>query len=535
MSKDHIPDICVIGSGIAGALAAYKLAAQGSQVVILEAGRYVKPAERMSYLREIQFNNLVNNKHTKAWRSDFRERDIFTNSGSVEYQLNSFRTKVVGGCTQHWGGVAVRYTESDFTLRSNWGIGDDWPIKYSDLEPYYGIAEWEIGVSGNDDNPFSSWRSTPFPMPAFPYSFTDKFFMGPCAKLGIKLHTVPYARNTKFRANRPSCQAFGTCSSLRICPIRAQYSGDIHVEKALATNNVTLKSNSSVLHINTDERGNVISVTFADKNGNQHEQKAKVFILAAHAVESARLLLMSTSSHYPNGLANNSGLVGKYFMEHLHTWARGKISEQLYPYRIGFHTAESHQFTNPDNRDDIGGIKISIQSNAGQKPSNLAKNNPGILGSGLSNYIRDNFGHTASVFAQVEQLPDINNYVGLDDKIKDAFGMPAPCINMNIGEYERNTINKGKAVISSILEAVGARDIEYKSEIGFDAHHMGTCRMGNDPEKSVVDANLKAHDVNNLYILGSSTFVTGGVTHPTLTIAALSLRAAEHIAKKNMA
>lgn len=512
-------DVCIVGAGVAGALIAYKLAKQGIKVIMFDAGPRIKPGERYERMQRYL-------RGEDPWGFNHPVRDVYTSVGDWEYSLHGKRVKAVGGSTHHWGGAVFRLHESDFQMHQLYGIAPDWPISYSDLEPCYAEAEKELGVSGSEDDPFVSYRSTSYPLPAFPFSYEDKTVIKPaCDKLGIKLHPVPYARNSIPYQNRPACQAYRVC---KVCPIEAQYNADVHVRMAEMTGNVHVFPNTSVLRFNMESSRRVRSVSYAGFDKIVHEQTAKVFVLTAHTIESIRLLLLSKSDYYPNGLANNNGLVGKGFMEHLGTGISGEVKEKLYPYRIGFPAAQSLQFYNKPQRDKIGAIQLAFFT-GGLTPAQIASQSL-KWGVALKREIRESFGRIVGIAAMIEMLPKEDNWITLDEKVRDYFGNLAPKIHLSIGEYEKSTLRHSRSIIPNILKAMDAKiDKEHPDKFHPVAHHMGGCRMGNDPLKSVVDKNLKPHGIDNLFIVGSSVFVTGGAANPTLTIAALSLRAADYI------
>jgi choline dehydrogenase-like flavoprotein len=334
MGKKEIPDVCIIGAGLVGGITAYELAKRWVKVVVLEAGpRYGR--EKFAQMEKAL-------KRENPWASNYPERDVYTNAGEIIYSLNANRVKAVGGSTLHWAAHAERWHETDFKMKSFYGMGDDWPINYEELEPYYGKAEIALGVAGIADNPFASHRSTDFPLPSFPFSYGDELIKKACDKLNITVHHAPCARNSVPYQDRPACLTFGTCKT---CPIGAKYTAEAHIRLAEATGNVQVFSNTPVVRINVDAAGKIRSVTFVEIEGKiEHEQKAQVFVLAAHAVESARLLLLSQSGSFPMGLANGSGLVGKNFMEHPEVGVVGRLKQKVFPFRVGFSTAESNQF-----------------------------------------------------------------------------------------------------------------------------------------------------------------------------------------------
>jgi choline dehydrogenase-like flavoprotein len=524
-TESDLPDVCIIGAGLVGGLMAYELANRGLTVVVLEAGPRYSLGERMAYMQDIVYGRIPGHPFV----SNFPERDVYSNVGKVYYPLNVLRAKAVGGSTLHWGGEALRFIASDFRLKSLYDIADDWPITYDEIEPYYVKAERALGVAGIADNPFASPRSADFPLPPFPYSVTDKLFERACGKLGIKVHHVAWARNSKPYQGRPACVAFATCGTHRICPIAAQYTSEGHIALAEASGKATVIANASVVRLVTDSNKRIVSAVYMNREKQEAEQKARVFVLAAHAVETARLLLLSESSRFPDGLANGSGMVGRNFMERPAVGIASVIEEDVFPYRIGFHTLETHQFCDPANRHEMGALKMACVDNTGPTPYDLAASS-GNWGQGLADEIRRSFGHTIEAVASIEQLPDPENRITLDPTLRDFFGDPAPRFNYSYGTYEKATIAASSKLCREILAAVGGGKISDDEDHGFAGHPMGTCRMGDDPNTSVVDRNLLAHEVPNLFVVGSSVFVTGSSLQPSLTIAALAIRAAEFIA-----
>lgn len=518
MSANADYDVCIIGAGIAGALVAYRLGRAGAKVVILEAGPRHKVDERFSYMQRYVAQE-------NPWRTDNPQRDLYTNGGEVQYPVNQFRVKAVGGTTLHWGGMTPRLHESDFEMRSRYGIADDWPITYAELQPYYAEAETELGVAGEDDNPFGPPRSGPYPLPGFPASYHENKLRQACKGLGIQFHTLPQARTSVSYRGRPACQTFSTC---HVCPIRAKYSADLHIELAEATGNVTVVPLANVLRLELDRQRRVDRAIYATPDKVEHQATARVFVLAAHAVESARLLLLSKSAAFPDGLANSTGMVGKCFMEHLSYIRMGLVDGLLFPYLHGFETIQSEQFYDEPSRDHRAAFVLQ-GSAAGPTPPQIAKkviDSSGNWGTDLETELRrtltEEFGKFFWVEAMIEQLPVEMNRIELDRQVVDYFGNPCPQIFYTITEYQKAALRRADEVLKSMLEALGARLIGEK--LGFAAHPGGTCRMGNDPKTSVVDRNLRAHDVNNLYIVGSSVFPTLGALMPTLTIAAIALR-----------
>jgi choline dehydrogenase-like flavoprotein len=337
MELTEAAEVCIIGGGVAGAMLAFRLSRYGINVLILETGPRHDPQKRFEYMKQALYGG-------DPWASNNPERDRFTLGGPYRfYDLNQMRVKAVGGSGLHWGGNAGRLHEADFELHSRYGIGVDWPIRYNDLEPYYTRAEQLIGVAGEDAYPLTPWRSEPYPMPPFPFSYSDRILKVAFDRLGIPLHHAAVARTSTAYDGRPPCLSFAMCQT---CPIFAKWTPDLLLRKAEETGKVIVLPNTRVTRMNCDTTGTIVqSVTTAsgiDTRMQSTEHRAQVFIIAAHSVESARLLLLSTSTSSPNGLGGS--YVGRCLMEHPVILGRGELKEQTYPERIGFDTAESHAF-----------------------------------------------------------------------------------------------------------------------------------------------------------------------------------------------
>lgn len=508
-------DVCVIGSGIAGALAAYRLAAAGRSVVILEAGKRFNSGERLTQLSQHQILRTP----LWPWEADGRDGFVDDSQSAIgySYRLNRSRVKAVGGSTLRWGGLINRYWESDFRTASMYGHGMDWPISYADIESYYCEAEAEIGVAGIQ-NPSDPPRSRPLPMGPFPAKFGEDEWFSVAERMGIEIGYSSHARNSAPYDGRPACAAFSVCP---ICPIGARYGADIHVDKALETGSATLFENTVARRILTQTSGEVSGVLATTMDGEDVEVSADNYILAAHSVESARLLLLSE-------IANSSDQVGRNLMEHWYTGAGGFVESSVYPYRIGFETLECNHWYDGPARRDRGAIKLSFIDRRDPIQIGLRE---GLLGTDLAQKDCEEFGRWVGVAAEIEHQPNPDSRVTLSESEVDQFGDPVPHVRFAINDVDRKTNAAALDIIQSLLEERGCRDIEAIPEFVRAHHHMGTCRMSNDPTQGVVDADCKVHGSNNLFVAGSSVFPTSGGRQPTLTLAALSLRLADHLLK----
>ncbi|WP_135663957.1 GMC family oxidoreductase [Halorhabdus rudnickae] len=541
MSVDRTPgdraDVCVVGAGPAGALIANRLASTGHAVVVLEAGP--------RFDRERRIERMEDALRPAHGRPDVWEmggdRDAFTSSGDRGYPLNHTRVKGVGGSTLHWQGMVMRLHERDFAVESQDGVGADWPIDYDDLRPYYAEAEAALGVAGASDNPFAPPRERPHPLAAFEPSYSDSIFADACESLGITTHSVPNARNSEPYDDRSACVGYGTCQP--VCPSGAKYDATSHVDKAEAAG-ARVIDRAPVQRLEHDDAGErVTAAVYATPEGQTHRQEARQFVLAAGGVETPRLLLLSESSQYPDGLANSSGLVGRYFTEHLFAGTGGVVDRPTRQHHVGFNTTESHQFYDEPAagtaqgipaaegaNDDFGAIKLEFLNYAGPSPVEAALTDGG-WGDELRDRVADAYGNHLTVGALVEQTPRRENRVTLDPSRTDDHGNPVPEIHWSLDERTRRTIQRANEIQAAILDEVGA-EITWQvgpENTGPAAHHMGTTQMGTDPGESVVNAQGRTHDLPNLWVAGSSVFSTGGAMNPTLSIAALALRTAEHI------
>ncbi|WP_158056739.1 GMC family oxidoreductase [Halorussus halophilus] len=527
-------DVCVVGAGPAGALVAHRLAQRGKKVVVLEAG------ERFDFEdRKRRMEQSIRPAHGPLSVWEMRgERDQFTSSGEWFYPLNAARVKGVGGTTLHWQGMVMRLHESDF---------EQWPIEYSDLRPYYAEAEQALGVAGATDNPFAPPREQPHPLPAFDPSHSDSLFAEACERLGVTMHSVPNARNSENYDDRSACVGYGTCKP--VCPSGAKYTGKVHVEKA-ENEGARVIDQAPVQRLEHDDAGErVEAAVYATPDGEEHRQEAREFVLAAGGVEIPRLLLLSKSEAYPDGLANSSGAVGRYFMDHLFGGMGGTLDQQTRQNHVGFITSECHQFYDEPTEGATGtegeipawsgdgpepdSIKLEFLNYAGPSPVEMALSGE-EFGDDLLETLREGYGNSIAMGGLVGQRPRKENRVALDPDTTDDHGNPVPKIEWHVDDRTKASLRRANEIQRAILDELGV-DVSWTvgpEKTGPAFHHMGTTRMGTNPEESVVNPQLRTHDLRNLSVASSSVFVTSGALNPTLTIAALALKAADHVGER---
>lgn len=347
-------------------------------------------------------------------------------------------------------------------------------------------------------------------------------------KLGLHLVREPLAIPTQDWDGRPACVSAGTCALG--CKISAKSSIDVtYIPKAERTKRVQIRTECMVREVTVGPDGRAHSVIYFDDDGQEKEISARVIVVAGNAVETARLLLLSKSRSFPDGLANSSGLVGKRFMEHLSVFAYGTFPERLDPWR-GVPTGgiiQDFYATNAKNG-FVRGCTISVE-NDNQWPLATANTIPG-WGHEHKARMKEIFGHRVGLASDGEQLPDERNQITLDPAVKDSYGLPVPLITATYFQNELAMIDAISIWLGEILEAAGAREISVQNFIpGYSSHYLGTCRMGKDPEVSVVNPWGRTHDVPNLFVGDGSVFVTGAAVNPALTISALATRTAEGI------
>ena len=529
-------DFLVIGSGAAGGVMAKELSVAGFNVVVLEQGPYL--TEQDFGHDEIKFavqNALTNDPKQQPItfrRSENEEAKPFK---AIEYG------RQVGGGTVHFTGNYWRLHEADFHEKSLYGgvAGtslEDWPIRYSDLEPYYAKAEEEMGISGlSGANPFEGPRSKPYPLPPIRAKSSGVLFERATRKLGLHPFPAPLAVLTKPYRGRGACVSCGMCE-LFGCEMKAKSSTLVSViPTAESTGRCEIRANSYVRKIETDARGRVTGAVYFDAKKQEVFQSAKAVVLCANGVESAKLLLLSKSKLFPDGLANSSGFVGKNLMWDTGAAAGGLFEHPLNEYKGVQVTRLIHDYYDHDpKRGFYGGGGIDARFDyypAGFALWAMPDDLP-TWGLDFKRAVGEYFTRTMTLLAHATSLPMEKNNVSLDPELKDAWGLPAVRVTFHWHDDDMKNMRWLQERQVEILEAAGAKKVwRYPIEAGIvtSRHLMGTCRMGSDPKKSVVNSYGRAHDLPNLYIVDGSNFVTSARQQPTATISALAYRSAEHI------
>lgn len=511
--------VAVVGSGIVGTTIAYLLTRRGHDVTIFEKG----PEYPYPYVRQFRERRLYD-----YWSNDYQlPRDLKSLTRSDDYpgDLDGERAMVVGGTATHWGAVTQRMTPPDFKTQSRYGYGADWPLTYDDLETHYCDAEQLLGVSGTDaDNPFAPRRSRPLPLPPFELSYDDRVLAERLRRHGIVMHTSPQARTRHAYEQRPGCMNFGACE---VCPIGARYSPAYHLRQAVETGRCRVLANTSVRRVVVDAAGRARALVYRPNNGAvESEHGAKVIIIAAGAIESARLLLLSSRDRHPDG-PRLGDHVGRHLMLH-HAWPGNlHYREAFRPGNVGPVTGQCHQFLDPPNRGKHGGIKVEFSSDAARLPPYE------FFEEKTAEEIVEAYRqmrHWRGPYLIGETAPSAKKYVTLSDQ-RDRFGDPFAHAHYESSDFDRETHRFGQQLFHTFAAATGADDAHLAEVHAYDsaAHHVGTCRMGVDICDSVVDMFGRAHGSPNLFVVGGSTFPSMGALPPTLTMVALAVRTARYL------
>lgn len=526
-------DVLIVGSGVAGALVAAKLAASGVKVCIMEAGAPVNRAEAV----QTYWKALIKVPES-AYPPVPQAMHPLTHEPTGWYQqsgpdlFKSTYLKLVGGTTWHWLGTCLRLLPSDFALQTRFGRGVDWPLSYAELEPFYGQAEQEMGVSGDAAQDLGSPRSSAFPMAKIPPSYLDSVMSQALEGSPYQVRSTPQARNSEFRDQRMAC--CGSSSCIPVCPVQAKYDATVHIAKAVAAGAVLLEQSTAVqLDVGTD--GLISSVRFRRWDNSEGVFHAGVIVLACNAIETPRLLLASKNASMPNGVANRSDQVGRNLMDHpvQLSWALSK--DPVYPYRGPLSTSGIENLRDGAFRKQRSAFRIEIGNDGwswptgapGSTATELAKQ--GLQGQAMRTATGDAASRHMRIASLMEQEPDPDNRVSLDTKAKDMYGVPLPHIAYRISDYVKEGMAQARLAHNDIFTRMQATGLEHAPSYFGAGHIMGTTRMGTDPRTSVVDATLRSHDHRNLYMVGAGVFPTTGTANPTLTIAALSLRAVSAI------
>lgn len=518
-------DVLIIGAGPAGGVAARRLAEAGIKVTALEQGHW---QDREAYRGPEWDWELA---AASAWSSSpmLRQRPTDYPVDATQSDMQIINFNGVGGGTILYNGIWIRLLEENFRTRSVSGQGDDWPISYQELLPFYERTDREIGVSGLGGNPAYPPGAEP-PLPPLPFGEGAMNVARALHKRGYHWWPDTNAILSAPYDGRHQCVQRGTCPTG--CNEGAKSSADAtHWTKAVALG-ASLVTGARVLRITLDDAGLANGAEWMDEAGAVHFQSADVVLCAANGIGTPRLLLNSANAQFSDGLANRSGLVGKRLMLHPLAVVVGLFHEQLESWQgPNGSSVQCLEFGKHDAARGFDlGAKWSLHPIGGGPTAEslkvLAEHGPG------GDYHRrfaERMGRGLMWSVMCEDLPEESNRVELSDTLFDSSGMPAPKLIYRYSENTRKNLDFNVARATEVFREAGAWRVDAMNPAGANAHFMGTTRMGDDPKTSVVDRWGMSHDIPNLGVLDASVFVTSGPVNPTSTICALALRAAEHL------
>jgi len=459
-----------------------------------------------------------------------------------------FRARMVGGRTNHWGRISLRFGPSDFRRHSIDGLGDDWPITYAELKPYYDKLDRLVGLFGSVEN-LPNEPDGIFLPPPKPRCY-ELLIKQSADRLGITCIPSRLSILTRPLGDRPACHYCGQCG--RGCATHANFSSpSVLLRPAIATGKLTIVSNAMAREVTTDDRGLATGVSYVNtRDRREYAVRARIVVLAASACETARLLLNSKSSQFPDGLANSSGVVGRYLTDSTGLTVAGHIPKMAHgvPHNEDG-TGGSHLYM-PwwlDNRTLDFPRGYHIELNGGRRPPTFGVmggierfNGYGGYGKQLKDDYRAFYGSTVSFDARGEMVPNDHCYCEIDPAVVDTYGIPVLRFHFKFTDYEVNQAKHMQETCRAIIHDMGGtplsamptRDQMYGLLTGGRIiHEVGTTRMGADAKRSVVNAHCQAHDVKNLFIADGGPFVSNADKNVTWTILALSMRTSEFIAQ----
>lgn len=607
MAAPEAFDAVIVGAGISGSLIAKQLGLKGKKVLVLEAGPENPPNiddylhrfyKALAKVPEIPYPPEIftppgsfNFTNPGTWNAG---RPTVLTLGASNWQdptqayliqkgplaFASTYDRVGGGTTRHWLGTSLRFVPNDFTMKTTYGREIDWPFGYDTLEPWYGKAEYEIGVSADKDQQdylgIKFGQNYNYPMPGIPESMVDDAVSSgvnglTIDQIALSVSPTPQGRNSQPYQSRRVCA--GNTNCIPICPIQAKYDASVTMNDALQTGNVQVRYKSVANNIVVDGNGRVTQIdyiTYQTENGPRTgtgSVTAKVFVMAGHAIETPKLLLMSKNGgRTAKGVANSTGLVGQNLMDHplYLAWALMPKGKQIFPYRGPLATSGIESMRDGAFRSKRAAYRIEIGNEGWNFPigdpytttvdfvsgSNVSQLNPqgqSLTGSTLVNTLNDIFTRQFRFGFLVEQEPQTSNFVSLSTTATDHLGLPRPQINYNISQYTLDGLLSAQKTASTIFKNMGAQEFTTPAAANDPSaapapgqpngvikyfgsgHVVGTYTMGTTNKNSVCDQNQRSWDHPNLFLTGSGVFPTVATANPTLTLAALSLMAADKI------
>jgi choline dehydrogenase-like flavoprotein len=534
---DPVYDVVIIGSGAAGGMTAWNLTRQGVNVLMLDAGERFDRNKFWTHVKPWQVTDrLDRGQHKPSFFLDTKEQPYLT---PTDKPFELVRVWGRGGKTNVWGRVALRYSDVDFTgpLRDGWEI--PWPIRYKDIEPYYDQVDQLIGVCGGTDDQ-DSLPGSKYMLPAPSPRCGERLLQKAGQKAGYSIVAGRRAVLTQPHNGHPKCHYCGACGAG--CDVGAFFnSSDYLIEPALKTGRLQILDNAVVARVLTDDKGLASGVQyFHRRTKEEHRVKARVVVMAASCVDSTRILLNSTSNRFPNGLGNSSDVIGRYLSEQVRFAMYGFVPELMGgpvydDSGIGGEHIYMPRFNHRDGRkrDYIRGFGMQFWGCGAQQSADYAKSLPGF-GADFKKSVKQRYPAIVALHPYGEALGRAENRITVDKNNTDMFGVPRLKIEYQLGDNERRMAEDMYDTAEQILRAANAEILPYKRGAldvnGSAIHEHSTCRMGDNPRRSALNAFNQMHDVKNMFVTDGSAFTTASEKNPTLTILALAWRATDYLA-----
>ncbi|MBC7922528.1 MAG: GMC family oxidoreductase [Ferruginibacter sp.] len=570
--SSKVYDVCVVGSGAGGGMAAKVLTEGGATVAMIEAGPLWDASKSMMF--SWPYDSPRRGANTERPFGEFDaafggweiEGEPYTNAPGTKFDW--FRSRMLGGRTNHWGRISLRFGPNDFRRRSIDGLGDDWPITYDEIKPYYDKVDRLVGVFGSKEGIYNEPDGIFMPPPR-PRAY-ELLVKRACEQLKIKIIPSRLSILTQPLNGRPACHYCSQCN--RGCTTNSNFSSStVLIPPAMATGRLEILANSMAREVTTDSNGQATGVSYVSKlDGKEYAVRAKIVVLAASAGETARLMLNSKSARHPNGIGNSSDVVGRYIMD-----STGASAAGLFPQMMDLP---------PHNEDGVGGMHLYMPwwldnkkldfprgyhiefgggkrmpgfgfmgglhnynyvgyNTAGQYASQQAgdptqKRGGGGYGKQLKDDYRRYYGATIGFSGRGEAVARKENYCEIDPNVVDKYGIPVLRFHYTWSDYEFKQAKHMQETFREIIQQMGGQALSpmptKENGYGIDTpgriiHEVGVARMGNDPKSSAVNKYCQAHDVKNLFVADAASFVSQADKNPTWTILALSMRTAEYI------
>ncbi|GBR68500.1 choline dehydrogenase [Gluconobacter kanchanaburiensis NBRC 103587] len=528
MAMQYDADVIVVGSGAVGSNTAYELAKKGKSVIILESGVWIPRWKIVENFRSSPRKGNHNDPYpNEPWAPTSFDPNYIENVGSFKFLPGMLR--LVGGTTWHWAAATWRFLPNDMKLKTLYGVGRDWPISYDELEPYYDIAEYNLGVSGSDTQDQSGQGGAAFPPRSRPYPVPPEaetyYFQRLKARIGAEgFHFIhePNGRTNQPWDGRPGCSGNNNC--MPVCPIGAMYSGDVHARHAQAAG-AKILTDATAYKLEKGEGGKIVAVHYRTSKGDDVRLTARYFIIACNGLETPKLLLMSD-------VANSSDQVGRNLMDHTGMGLQFLADEPLWPGRGQVQQGGIFNWRDGPFRKERSAIKHALTNTVPNRAITQLLLKQGVVGPELDEKIKHMAAHWVDISTVFEMLPNAENRIQPSTTRKDALGIPTMRINYNTDDYVERGAVQAKKDYADFVRIMGGTVIEDNTGWQNRDHIMGTVLMGDDAKTSVVNSECRSWDHSNLFMATTGVIPACGVVNPTLAGVAMGIRSAHIIAKE---